>query len=87
MNLSFKNYPNLNDHLEYLGLYDDNPEFPQEGDLITLEQVYFLHNFVKEELTGYQSVQANEDDEIAELIMNDANKLLEHYASYSHKAI
>ena len=84
MTLSFKNYPNLNDHLDYLGFYDEHPDFPQEGDLVTPAQIYFFHDFVFKELAK-SPIVTDDDVEIIKLIMDDTNSLLLAHASYSLK--
>jgi hypothetical protein len=61
MILSFENFPILNDYTEgFMNPWDEDPDFPLPGEVISEEQVKWFHNFILGEI-GSATASTNED--------------------------
>jgi len=67
MTLSF-NYPILADYVEgYMNPWDEDPNFPLPGEVITKEQVEWFYNFIISEIAAAVAVTIEDDEVLDEL--------------------
>ena len=63
MILSFENFPILNDYTEgFMNPWDEDPDFPLPGEVISGEQVKWFHSFILGEI-GSATASTIEDNE------------------------
>jgi len=67
MTLSF-NYPILADYVEgYMNPWDEDPNFPLPGEVITKEQVEWFYNFIISEIAAAVAGTIEDDEVLDEL--------------------
>jgi hypothetical protein len=67
MTLSF-NYPILADYVEgYMNPWDEDPNFPLPGEVITKEQVKWFYSFILSEIAAAVAGTIEDDEFLAEL--------------------
>jgi hypothetical protein len=67
MTLSF-NYPILADYVEgYMNPWDEDPNFPLPGEVITKEQVKWFHSFILSEIAAAVTGTIEDDEVLDEL--------------------
>ena len=79
MILSFENFPILADYVEgYMNPWDEDPDFPLPGEVISGEQVKWFHNFILGEI-GMAIAGTIEDDEVLDALRQEI-----HYWCQEH---
>jgi hypothetical protein len=68
MILSFENFPILNDYTEgFMNPWDEDPDFPLPGEVISEEQVKWFHNFILGEIGSATASTIEDGEDLDEL--------------------
>ena len=81
MILSFENFPILNDYTEgFMNPWDEDPDFPLPGEVISEEQVKWFHNFILGEI-GSATASTIEDDEVLDELRQEIELWCQEHAT------